>query len=147
MRVLIATVTAGGGHLAAAAALEETWRAARLHDTLEKVDVLDFASKFYRSIYVDTYVKVVEHVPEFYAMMFKKTDNDKEVRKANSFRRSFAHQTNRGFAKHLKKFHPDVVLCPHYLPLEIIGHLKTKNDGVQPFTVCIVTDFEAHAFW
>ncbi len=146
MRVLIATVTAGGGHLAAAAALDEAWRAARPHDTLEKVDVLDFASKLYRKLYIETYVKVVEHVPEFYAMMFKKTDNHQEVRKATSFRRSFAHQTNKGFAKYLKQFRPDVVLCPHYLPLEIIGHLKTKEE-VQPFTVCIVTDFEAHAFW
>ena len=147
MRVLIATVTAGGGHLAAAAALEEAWRAARLHDTLEKVDVLDFASKFYRKLYIETYVKVVEHVPEFYALMFKKTDNHQEVRKATSFRRTFAHHTNKGFAKYLKQFRPDVVLCPHYLPLEIIGHLKNKEEDHQPFTVCIVTDFEAHAFW
>ena len=29
MRILIATVTAGGGHLAAAAALDEAWRASR----------------------------------------------------------------------------------------------------------------------
>ncbi len=147
MRVLIATVTAGGGHLAAAAALEEAWRTARPHDVLEKVDVLDFASKLYRKLYVETYVKVVEHVPEFYAMMFKKTDNHEEVRKANSFRRSFAHHTNKGFVKYLKSFRPDVVLCPHYLPLEIIGHLKAKDEGTNPFTVCIVTDFEAHAFW
>ena len=147
MRVLIATVTAGGGHLAAAAALEEAWRTARPHDTLEKVDVLDFASKFYRKLYVETYVKVVEHVPDFYAMMFKKTDHHEEVRKATTFRRSFAHHTNKGFVKYLKEFRPDVVLCPHYLPLEIIGHLKNKEGGMQPFTVCIVTDFEAHAFW
>ncbi|MDB6028891.1 MAG: hypothetical protein JWM68_5114 [Verrucomicrobiales bacterium] len=147
MRVLIATVTAGGGHLAAAAALEEAWRSARPHDTLEKVDVLDFASKFYRKLYVETYVKVVEHVPDFYAMMFKKTDNHEDVRKATSFRRSFAHHTNKGFVKYLKQFRPDIVLCPHYLPLEIIGHLKSKGEGSNPFTVCIVTDFEAHAFW
>lgn len=147
MRVLIATVTAGGGHLAAAAALEEAWRGLRPHDVLEKVDVLDFASKFYRKIYVETYVKVVEHVPEFYAMVFKKTDNHQEVQKAANFRRSFAHHTNKKFVKYLKQFRADLVLCPHYLPLEIIGHLEEKNDGPKPFTVSIVTDFEAHAFW
>ena len=32
MRILIATVTAGGGHLAAAAALDEAWRALRPKD-------------------------------------------------------------------------------------------------------------------
>jgi hypothetical protein len=40
MRILIATVTAGGGHLAAAAPLEEAWRAQRPGDTLEKLDLL-----------------------------------------------------------------------------------------------------------
>ncbi|MBA4149827.1 MAG: glycosyltransferase [Verrucomicrobia bacterium] len=146
MRVLIATVTAGGGHLAAAAALEEAWRRLRPNDVLEKVDVLDFASKFYRKIYVETYVKVIEHVPELYAMMFKKTDNDEEVQKADSFRRSFAHHTNKGFVKYIKQFQPDIVLCPHYLPLEIIGH-DDKKALPKPFMVSIVTDFEAHAFW
>ena len=35
MRILIATVIAGGGHLAAAA-LEEAWRALRPDDTVER---------------------------------------------------------------------------------------------------------------
>ncbi len=147
MRVLIATVTAGGGHLAAAAALEESWRQLRPDDVLEKVDVLDFASKLYRKVYVETYVKVVEHAPELYALLFKKTDNHEEVQKVANFRRSFAHHTNKGFVKYLKEFRPDIVLCPHYLPLEIIGHSDEIGDGPKPFTVCIVTDFEAHAFW
>ncbi len=147
MRVLIATVTAGGGHLAAAAALEEAWRAQRPEDVLEKVDVLDFASRLYRKVYTETYLKVIEHVPELYALVFKKTDNHKEVQKATSFRRTFAHRTNRGFAKYLKQFKPDIVLCPHYLPPEIVGHLKARDGGPQPLTLSIITDFEAHAFW
>ena len=147
MRVLIATVTAGGGHLAAASALFEAWKAQRPQDDLQKVDVLDFASKLYRKVYVETYLKVVEHVPELYALVFKKTDNHEEVQKAANFRRTFAHHTNKGFVKYMKQFKPDIVLCPHYLPLEILGHSREKGDGLQPFTVCIVTDFEAHAFW
>ena len=147
MRVLIATVTAGGGHLAAASALEEAWKHFRPHDVLQKVDVLDFASKWYRNLYVDTYVKVIEHAPELYALVFKKTDNDREVRKAANFRRSFAHHTNKGFVKYLKGFRPDLVLSTHYLPLEIIGHIEEKGEEAKPFTVTTVTDFEAHAFW
>ena len=175
MRVLIATVTAGGGHLAAAAALEQAWRAARPRDTVECKDVLDFAPRFYRKLYVKGYPKVVEHMPDIYGIVFKKTDNAARVRKATSFRRSFAHHTNKKFAAYLKSFKPEVVLCPHYLPLEILGHMRDKDarhsegrvprapkmpaamelsgargtrpSGFQSFNVCIVTDFEAHAFW
>ena len=147
MRVLIATVTAGGGHLAAAAATEESWKALRPDDVVERVDVLQFASKLYRKIYSQGYVKVIEHVPELYALVFKKTDNQEQVRKMSRFRRTFARQTNKAFIRHLKLFKPDIVLCTHYLPLEILCYPEDRAKGPHPFTVCIVTDFEAHAFW
>src|SRR4051812_14914583 len=104
MRVLIATVTAGGGHLAAAAALEQAWRAAHPRDTVECKDVLDFAPRFYRKLYVKGYPKVIEHMPDIYGMVFKKTDNAVRVRRATRFRRRFAHHTNKKFAAYLKSF-------------------------------------------
>ena len=81
MRVLIATVTAGGGHLAAAAALEEAWRATRPEDVLEKVDLVKFFSPLHRKIHADGYLKLVEHAPEVWGMVFKKTDNPELARR------------------------------------------------------------------
>jgi len=146
MKVLIATVTCGAGHLAAARAIEEAWKAQCPADIVQTVDVLDLAPKLIRKIYVEGYVKLIEHVPEVYAYAFKKSDNPAKLRKTLDFRRSVSHQSVRGFAKLLAEFQPDVVLCPHYLPVEIIGHLKDKG-LFSARTVCIVTDFEAHAFW
>ena len=51
MRILIATVTAGAGHLQAACALEEAWGELRPRDTIERLDVLDFTPKLYRKVY------------------------------------------------------------------------------------------------
>ena len=147
MRVLIATVTAGAGHLQAAAALEEAWRAAQPADDVKKVDLLDFVPKLQKKVYAEGYVKVIEHAPELYAMVFKKTDNPALVRKLTNFRRRFARHTNRAFVRFVKEFQPEVVLCTHYLPVEVMGHLKAKAAGQSPLTVCIVTDFEAHALW
>jgi processive 1,2-diacylglycerol beta-glucosyltransferase len=47
----------------------------------------------------------------------------------------------------LKRFEPDAVLCTHYLPLDTLAYLRKKGDGPRPFSVSIVTDFEAHALW
>ena len=44
MRILIATETAGGGHIAAAAALEEAWLALRPKDTVERLDLVKLFS-------------------------------------------------------------------------------------------------------
>lgn len=64
MRVLIPTVTAGAGHLQAAAALEEAWRALRPADDVRRVDVLDYTPRWYRKIYVQGYLKLIQHAPD-----------------------------------------------------------------------------------
>jgi processive 1,2-diacylglycerol beta-glucosyltransferase len=145
LRVLIATVTAGGGHLQAAAALEEAWRVLRPEDTVERVDLLDLVSKLHRRVYAEGYMKLVEHAPELWGLVFKQTDDPRLVRKLTRFRRAFARGTNARFVRHLKRLSPNTVLCTHYLPVEVMGHLRSR--GGSPFTACVVTDFEAHALW
>jgi processive 1,2-diacylglycerol beta-glucosyltransferase len=169
MRVLIATVTAGGGHIAAAAALEEAWRALRPDDIVERVDLIKFFSPLHKKIYADGYVKLVGRAPELWGMLFGKTDNPKVARRLSKLRRAFPSSSRKKFTNHLKHFRPDAVLCTHYAPLETLGLLKTSEGGVprrpnliakmgarraRPsgswkhlFVVSIVTDFEAHALW
>ncbi len=169
MRILIATVTAGGGHIAAAAALEEAWRALRPDDAVERLDLVKFFSPLHKKVHADGYVKLVEHAPELWGMLFGKTDNPKIARRLNKLRRAFPSNSRQKFARHLKQFKPDVVLCTHFLPFETLGLLKTSEGGVprrrnliekmgvrvtrpseswkHPFVVSIVTDFEAHALW
>ena len=81
MRVLIATVTAGGGHIAAAAALEEAWRAMRPDDVVERIDLIRFFSPLHKKLFSDGYVKLVERAPELWGMLFGKTDNLKVARR------------------------------------------------------------------
>jgi len=171
VRVLITTVTAGGGHLAAAAALEEAWRGLRPQDTVERVDVVKFFSPLHRKIHADGYLKLVEHAPEIWGMVFKKTDNIRLAQRLNRLKRIFPSNSRARFARCVKEFRPDVVLCTHYLPLETLADLKKKkmrrsrdelksagrtqrssshgdcDDSVGPLVVSIVTDFEAHALW
>jgi processive 1,2-diacylglycerol beta-glucosyltransferase len=166
MRILIATITAGGGHLAAAAALEEAWRAARPEDVLERIDLLKFFSPLHRKIHSDGYLTLVERAPELWGMVFAKTDNPKVARSLNKLKRVFPSQSRAKFARHVKHFKPDVVLCTHYLPLEMLGlggsshrHGAGGRAGKRsefseipcskpgPMIVSVITDFEAHALW
>jgi len=147
MRILIATVTAGGGHLQAAAALEEAWTTLHPADEVKRVDLLDLVPKLQRKVYADGYVKLIAHAPELYELIFKKTDNPKRLRELGTFRRRFAEHTNRKFVRLLKQFAPDAVLCTHFLPLEVLDAVKSKSGDHPPFVVCVVTDYEAHALW
>jgi len=154
MRILIATVTAGAGHVAAAAALEEAWRADHSQDTVERVDLVKFFSPLHRKVVSEGYVKLVERAPELWGMVFKKTDDPRLARRLNRIKRLFPSNSRARFERHLKHFKPDAVLCTHYSPLETLEQIKTKRDSKhgesrnsRPFVVSIVTDFEAHALW
>ena len=148
MRVFIATVSAGAGHLQAAAALEEAWRAECPGDSITRLDVLDFVPKLYRKLYQKSYVRLVERAPDLWSYFFKKTDNPALVAKLTRVRRTMAKWRAARFIRQMRTFKPDVVLCTHYMPLEIVGRLKAKNsDEFAPLTVSVVTDFEAHALW
>lgn len=150
MRILIATVTAGAGHVQAAAALEEAWRLARPRDPVLRLDVLEFTPRLYRKVYVEGYVKLVAHAPELWGMVFDKTDNPTLMRKLTRLRRALAQITATRFTREVRRFDPDAVLCSHFMPLEIFGRLKAvaaKRDQCSPFIASIVTDFEAHALW
>jgi processive 1,2-diacylglycerol beta-glucosyltransferase len=164
MRILIATVTAGAGHLAAAAALQEAWRCSRPDDLLERVDLVEFFSPLHRKIHADGYVQLVQHAPELWGMVFEKTDTPKAARRLARLRRLFPSQSCMRFARYVRRFRPDVVLCTHYEPIETLAGLraearkgprtprtwrKPRNApvAVDPLIVSIVTDFEAHVLW
>ncbi len=147
MRILIATVTAGGGHLAAAAALDEAWRASRPDDVVDRVDIGKFFSPLHRKIVSDGYVRLVNHAPELWGMVFAKTDKPRMAQALNRVRRIFPSNSRVKLGRYVKQARPDVVLCTHYFPLETLNHLRRKRGGLRPMAVSVVTDFEAHALW
>ena len=147
MRILIATVTAGAGHNAAAAALDEAWRALRPGDAVDRVDLIKFFSPLHKKIYSDGYVKIVERAPNLWGMFFDKTDNAKFVERLNKWMRAIPSPSRKKFEKHLKAFKPDAILCTHFLPNELLGMLHKKEKSFPPFICTVVTDFEAHALW
>src|SRR5262245_64799422 len=109
MRVLITTVTAGAGHLQAAAALEEAWRKERPVDVVEKVDLLEMVPRLQRNLYVKGYTKLVTHASGIWGMVFERTDDLELLQKLAGIRRTLARQTNRKFIRYVKAFKPDVV--------------------------------------
>jgi processive 1,2-diacylglycerol beta-glucosyltransferase len=148
MNILIATATSGAGHVQAAAALEEAWRAFQPQSTVERLDVLDFTPKLYRTLYAQGYLKMVEHTPELWGMFFDRTDKPALTRKLTRLRHGLAKVTAAKFRRHVKRLQPDAVLCTHFMPLEVLGDIKgCSANAWEPFITCVVTDFEAHALW
>jgi processive 1,2-diacylglycerol beta-glucosyltransferase len=50
------------------------------------------------------------------------------------------------FIKLLKEYRPDVAICTHFLPSEIISNLRDRGEFTGKLAV-VVTDFDVHAMW
>jgi len=133
--------------------------------TVKQLDLEKFYSALHRKVHSEGYAKLVKSAPELWGLLFKTTDDPDVARKLNKFQQLFPGRSRKKFIEYLEKFRPDVVLCTHYGPLEILGQFKTeaaemaakskpkssKTSRVsrtwKPFVVSVVTDFEAHALW
>jgi processive 1,2-diacylglycerol beta-glucosyltransferase len=121
---------------------------------VQKIDLVEFFSPVHRKIHADGYVKLVEHAPELWGMLFSKTDNPKIARRLNELKRGFPSKSRSRFKKFIEQFAPDIVLCTHYVALDALGEVGAKANHSSdeasarlPFVATVVTDFEAHALW
>jgi processive 1,2-diacylglycerol beta-glucosyltransferase len=142
-KVLIMSASVGAGHLRAAEALEKTFRDLNLAEEVKNVDVLNYTNPLFRRLYSKAYLDMVNSMPEVLGWLYDSMDKPWE----NEKRRLALDRLNTlPFVKFLKDYQPDLAVCTHFLPSEIISWLKAKGKVNFPQAV-VVTDFDAHAMW
>ena len=107
--------------------MDEAWRALRPEDVVDRVDLGKFFSPLHRKIVSDGYVKLVNHAPELWGMMFAKTDKPKMAAGAEPGAGDVPSNSRARFGRYVRQFKPDVVLCTHYFPLETLNHLRQQT--------------------
>lgn len=142
-KVLILSAAVGAGHLRAAEALEKTFKRSNSAEEVLNIDVLDYTNPLFRRLYGKAYLDMVNTMPEVLGWMYDSLDKPWE----NERRRLALDRLNtQPLIKFLKKYDPDIAVCTHFLPAEIISWLKAKKKIHFPQAI-VVTDFDAHAMW
>jgi processive 1,2-diacylglycerol beta-glucosyltransferase len=142
-KVLILSVSAGAGHLRAAEALERAFLKMNAAEEVRHVDTLTYTNKVFRHLYSKAYLEMVNKMPEVLGWLYDHLDKPWK----NERRRLALDKLNtRPFVKMLKEYQPDVTICTHFLPAEIISWLKAKR-RISCRQSIVVTDFDAHAMW
>jgi processive 1,2-diacylglycerol beta-glucosyltransferase len=139
--ILVLSAAAGAGHVSAAealtAALVERGEQAR-HE-----EVLRLTNPLFKRLYADLYLELVNKQPELLGWMYDALDKPWQFQK----RRLALDRLNTGPLKRLLRAAPPrLALCTHFLPAEILLHLKRKDELDIPLGV-VVTDLDAHALW
>lgn len=142
-KVLILSASVGAGHLRAAEALEKSFKQLNVAEEVRNIDVLNYTNPLFRRLYGKAYLDMVNNMPEVLGWLYDSLDKPWE----NERRRLALDRLNTlPFIKFLKDYKPDLAVCTHFLPSEIISWLKAKGKVNFPQAV-VVTDFDAHAMW
>jgi len=144
-KVLLLSASAGAGHVRAAEAIEKAFKQRKDSDGVEvhHFDVLNYTNKLFRHLYSKAYIDLVNKMPEVPGWVYDKLDKPWK----NERRRLALDKLNtRPFVKLLREYQPDLIVCTHFLPAEIVSWLKAK-ERLASRQVIIVTDFDVHAMW
>ena len=144
-KVLLLSASAGAGHIRAAEAIEKAFNQAPDAESREvrHIDVLNYTNKLFRHLYSKAYIDLVNKMPEVPGWFYDKLDKPWK----NERRRLALDKLNtRPFVKMLREYQPDLIVCTHFLPAEIVSWLKAK-ERLASRQVIIVTDFDVHAMW
>jgi processive 1,2-diacylglycerol beta-glucosyltransferase len=147
-RILVLSASVGAGHLRAAEAVELALRQTLPQAHVENVDVLEMTNRVFRRVYGRFYLDLVNKAPHvlgyFYDLLDQPSRSGKYRSDAMRLLMEKANLTK--FTKFLQAQKWDLAISTHFLPAEIIAHLKKKKNFQLPHTTA-TTDFETHRLW
>lgn len=147
MKIFVTHVSAGYGHKKVAETLyDEFTRKARHTDQIDIIDVLDFSNLFFRFFYPFSYYFCVAYLPALWGFLYNMVDRKSMYTLVRPIRTIVNRACTRALIPFMKESKPDVVICTHFLPTQVLGKLKEKGE-FNAIIANVVTDFSAHSFW
>lgn len=142
-RILILSVSAGTGHIRAAEALAKAAAGHSATSEVLHIDALRYTNKVFRRFYGQFYIDLVRSAPTLLGWFYESQD---EPWKTEKMRLMLDRMNTGPLVRQIKKFKPDITICTHFLPAEILAHL-IKRGKVETQLATVITDYYAHAMW
>jgi len=142
-RVLILSASAGTGHVRAAEALEKVFRQQPGVGEVRNIDALRFTNRLFRDFYSKLYIQLVQRAPTILGIVYDTMD---EPWKTDRMRLMLDRLNTGRLERFIARYKPDITVCTHFLPAEIISYLINKGKLSARLSI-VVTDFDVHAMW
>ncbi|SKA76242.1 Monogalactosyldiacylglycerol synthase [Caloramator quimbayensis] len=143
MKVLALSVSAGTGHFKAAKAIKNYFEKNYTDVEMEIIDTLRYINPVINKIVVGSYLQSIKITPKIYEKLYEHADKDDTI---SSFSEMANHLLSIKIKSLVEDINPDVILCTHPFPLEMISILKRKGKISIP-AIGILTDYAVHSFW
>jgi processive 1,2-diacylglycerol beta-glucosyltransferase len=139
-RILIASASAGMGHLRAGEALKQALQSRDPRWKVEHLDVLTLAPRWVKLAYRGGFELLAAHAPRVWAGVYRWTDGpDEDHARWGLLAERILF---RSFHRLLARGNWDQCICTHFLPAQ----LAAGRAGFPPFSL-VVTDFTLHRYW
>ena len=141
--VLILSARVGAGHIRAAQAIQKAFAESGATESVHCVDALDYANPLFRRLYTKAYIDMVNTMPALYGFYY---DEREKRAKHELLRPAFSRLNTRPLIKLLEEHQPDITVCTHFMPAEIISWL-VREKKLATRQAIVVTDFDIHVQW
>lgn len=144
-RIMILSASAGAGHMMASEALRSAFRTASPESSVEVVDILQLSNPFFRRLYAQGYLALVNHAPSAMGWLYDALDRPNQ--RHRDWLRTLFQNLNLGWTmRHLIRSRPNLIVNTHFLSAEIVAQLRRQGRLDCP-QVTVTTDFETHRLW
>ena len=143
MRTLILSISAGGGHVNAAEAMECYLKLNNPENEVKLVDTIKYINPFLDKVVIGSYLKSLKYSPYIFGKLYKLAETGDSIA-------TISNKVNEIIIYKLipliKDFSPDVIITTHPFSTEMISILKGKGKVNAP-VAAILTDYAPHSFW
>ncbi|WP_371376578.1 glycosyltransferase [Sporomusa aerivorans] len=140
--ILLVTASVGSGHTQAAQAV----RTAIDSQSLAATEVVDFMAgdySFVNTLAKETYLKMIDILPDIYDLMYRWSQMPLPGSKVQSL---MAITMKRSMHKLIMAHRPDAIICTHPFPCGAAAYLKRTRRISLPL-IGVITDFAIHRLW
>lgn len=143
MRTLILSISAGGGHVNAAEAIESYIKLNNPNAVTMILDTYKYINPFLDKVVIGGYLKSLKFSPAIFGKLYKLAETDDSIASfSNKINEMIIHK----LIPLLEEFKPDIIVTTHAFSTEMMSLLKSKYTIDIP-VVTIMTDYAPHSFW
>jgi processive 1,2-diacylglycerol beta-glucosyltransferase len=131
--------------MVAAAGIEQALRARLPGHDVRVLDILQRSLPFFRKLYADGYLAMVNRLPSLMGWMYRVTDHPPSG-VGDRMRVAFQNACNRRLVRDLLRDPPGLIINTHFLPAELVAQLRRAGRLNCPQFI-VTTDYETHHMW
>jgi len=108
--ILVLSVSAGAGHVRAAEAICSAARAAHPAVRATHLDLLTLVPRDFRKLYGESYIKLVEKLPQLWSYLYAKSDRPSRDTLTGKLKRAAEKLNTRKLNAEIARLAPDAIL-------------------------------------